>query len=137
MFYAGERRKRTQKVFTKPSRTVQSEAEACNINNIMRKYEKTGIVTHVRKTNGFYGDVSEVQDYHSAANFIAVAQESFMSLPASVRERFDNDPGKFIAFVDDPKNAEELVTMGLREAPKPAPEPVEVKVVNPVPDPQN
>lgn len=135
MFF--RKHERVQKVFKKPSRTLQSEAAACDINLIMKKYEKTGMITHVRKTSGFYGDVSEVTDYHSAANFVAVAHESFMSLPSSVRERFKNDPGEFLAFVEDPKNADELIEMGLRSRPAPESPPVKVEVTNPAPEPQN
>jgi hypothetical protein len=44
-----------------------------------------------------------------------------MQLPSDIRAKFDNDPGEFFEFCTDPKNADEMVQLGLREAP-PSPE---------------
>lgn len=44
-----------------------------------------------------------------------------MTLPAKVRDRFSNDPGKFLAFVDDPKSREEMYELGLAKRPDPPP----------------
>ena len=103
--------------FTQPSRTRQSEKNECNINNIMAKYEDTGQITHIQNNPGQYGDFSEVPDYHSALNQIKRAQDTFDALPSQIRKRFDNDPGAFVEFVDNPKNNQELINMGLKTAP--------------------
>jgi len=90
-----------------------------DVNNIMRKYEKTGILTHVARYAGEYGDFSGVPDYKEGLERIMAANEMFDSLPARLRDRFGNDPAKFIDFATNPENLDELRTMGL--APMEAP----------------
>lgn len=62
--------------------------------------------------------------YHEAKNLIINAENQFNSLDAAVRIKFENDPAQFLSFVEDPKNAQELVKLGLAvaipEAPSPA-----------------
>lgn len=96
-----------------PGLTKQAFKKDCDINYIMQKYEKTGVVEHLSRYNGQYGDFSDVQDYHSSLNQVIAADEMFMTLPAGVRKEFDNDPGKFLDFVGDPKNEDRMVELGL------------------------
>lgn len=110
------------------SMTKQSHKKECDINTIMKKFEREGIVTHARQHAGTYGNFIGAPDYHTALNEIKKADEMFMSLPAQVRKKFDNDAGAFLAFAQDPKNEKELVEMGLakaREAPPEPPPPAE------------
>jgi len=93
--------------------TQQHMAKDCDINNIMKKYEKTGIVTHLAKYQGDYHDFTVMPDFHTAMNTIKEADEMFLSLPASIRDKFENDPGKFVEFATDECNHDELVKMGL------------------------
>ena len=60
-----------------------------------------------------YGDYSSVSDFHAAQNLIAEATQTFDLLPASLRKRFDNDPAKLLAFLEDDSNREEAVKLGL------------------------
>lgn len=114
------------------SRTKQAFRDECNINNIMRKFEKTGMVDHVRTVNGSYDDFTNTPvDYHDAMNIVVNAQNMFMTVPAKVRARFGNDPGAFISFVEDPANREECVKLGLAVPPAEPPAPMRVEVVNP------
>lgn len=104
-----------QKTFNKKSRTRQSEAEACDINSIMGKYRTTGFTKKVTLNTPVYGDFSNALDYMEAKNALIAADEIFMSLPARVRSRVNNDPAQLIAFVEDPENHDELVSLGLVE----------------------
>lgn len=108
-----ERVPRVRISFQKPTRTKQSFQNECDINRIMRRFEKTGLVEHVNRHRGDYGDFMEAPAYHEAMNRVASAQAAFMSLPARVRQRFGNDAGMFLAFVQDPKNIQEMVSLGL------------------------
>lgn len=99
------------------SRTKQSFKDQCDINNIMKKYIKTGTITHIRNSNGKYGDFTSAMDYHDAMNAVHEANEAFMGLSAAVRSRFDNDPGKLLDFVNDAKNKDEAIKLGLIEKP--------------------
>lgn len=106
-------RKRQQILFTEPSRTKQAFKAECDINNILSKYQKTQLLTHVNEIKGSYGDFSEVADYQTALNSVIAANESFMGLPASVRQRFGNDPSNLISFISDDSNYEEAHKLGL------------------------
>ena len=46
-------------------------------------------------------------------NIVLKADEMFNDLPSRARRHFDNDPAKFLDFVQDPKNHEQLVDLGL------------------------
>jgi len=92
-------------------------ADECEINNILAKYQKTGLVEHVTNNPGVYGDYSNVPNYRDALNIVIDAQDNFDSLPSSIRKRFDNDPSLFLDFVYNPENRDEMVKMGLIETP--------------------
>lgn len=97
------------------SRTRQSEAAATNINAIMRKYEKTGLLPKGDARQAFYADVSEMGDYRTALENVRLAEESFMELPATLRREFQNDPAEFLDFCSDPTNRDKMAEMGLIE----------------------
>lgn len=100
------------------SRTQQHFKEECDVNLIMKRFERTGILDHLNQYQGRYGDFLDVpQDYQSAVNQVIAAQDMFMTLPGAVRALFENDPGKFLEFVDDPANAGRMVELGLARAP--------------------
>lgn len=112
-----------------PSLTKQSEKDACDINNIVRMHMRNGEdpARYPVLLSASVADFSEVGDYHSALNEVVAAQEAFYSLPAELRTRFDNDPGKLLDFINDDRNRDKAIEYGL--IPKP-----EVTVpVDPVP----
>lgn len=114
--------------FQLPSMTRQEFLADADINNILKRYQETGFLVDPSRPSSLqpmFGDFSNVQDYQSALDALIVAQDNFMKLPARVRDRFNNDPGEFLKFVENPENADELVKMGL--AKKPAAKPVEDK----------
>lgn len=100
----------------------QHMAAACDINNIMANYVATGELTHINGAAATYGDFSEVLDYREGLHQIQAAGEMFMELPAKVRDRFDNDPAKFLDFATNPDNIEDMRSMGLAPALPPKPE---------------
>lgn len=123
-------RPRLVKEFKLPSRTLQASKDECDVNKILAKYKKTGVISHLNKYEGKYDDVSDTVDYQTALNIVRESDEVFKSLPADVRSRFANNPAEFFEFVHDPKNIDEMVSMGLARAPAPPPEPVQVRVVD-------
>lgn len=100
-----------------PTPTQQHMKAECEINNILGKYDKTGLITHVNRAVAQYGDYSEVNEYQESLNRVIAAQNAFMELPSAVRKRFANDPGAFFEFATDPSNHDEMVRMGLANAP--------------------
>lgn len=93
--------------------TKQANKDECDINNILRKYDSTGLITHVNEARAMYGDFTEVNEYKEACNLVISARDSFADLPSDIRKRFANDPGSFFEFVSNPDNLEEMYEMGI------------------------
>lgn len=90
----------------------QEFKDECDINVLLRRFNITGqLPVGVRMPT--YGDFEVVNDFHSAANSIAAARESFDLMPANIRGRFRNDPGEFVDFCSDLKNRDEAIRLGL------------------------
>lgn len=87
---------RQQTIIEGPSLTKQSEARACDVNEIVRKYDRTGVITHLQSAQAVFADVSEVGSYLDAVQQVESAQEAFMDLPSGLRAHFANDPARFI-----------------------------------------
>lgn len=95
------------------SLTQQNFQEECDINNIMRRFAKTGVLAHENTSTARYGNFTGFTDYHASMNKIIDAQNSFMSVDATIRARFHNDPGEFLEFTTNPENISEMIEMGL------------------------
>lgn len=95
-----------------PGFTQQNHKDECDVNRIIPRYERTGILTHLNKIEGTYGDLTGT-DFETAANIVANANSLFESLPSNVRKRFSNSPAMFLDFMDNPNNADEMVKLGL------------------------
>lgn len=105
--------KRVQLECNDKSRTKQAFANECNVNLIMKKYTKTGLVAHLAKHKGSYGDLINSLDYHESMNSLLEADQAFSSLPSGIRNEFQNDPASFLEFAQNPDNHDELIKMGL------------------------
>lgn len=102
------------------SKAIQSAEEESNINTIVRRFGISG------ELPGGYampqsGDFTNIPDFHTAMNLVRKAQEEFVKVPAEVRARFNNDPGRFMDFFDDPANYDEALKLGLVNARPPVP----------------
>lgn len=118
--------------FPHASRTKQQFVEESDINTIMRKYEKTGVIDpRLQRGPGSYGDFSNATDYHTSLTQIVEAQDAFYDLPASLRKRFNNDPAELLDFLADDRNRDEAIKLGLVPAPEPEAPPTKVEVVSP------
>jgi len=111
-------------------RTKQDCKEECDINYVLKKYDKTGLLLHVNKAKAQYGDYTTVNEYQVNLNKVMEAQASFDDLPSSVRKRFQNDPGEFLEYISNPKNDKEMIELGLA-IPRPTDDPIKVVVTNP------
>ncbi|WNK12902.1 MAG: internal scaffolding protein [Microvirus sp.] len=93
--------------------TKQEFKDECDINWILRNYEKTGqLPAMYDPSQAQYGEVLGL-DYLEAQNLIANANSMFATLPSAIRNRFDNDPAKFLDFTADEKHLPEMAEMGL------------------------
>lgn len=102
------------------SLTRQSEYESTDINLIMKRYERTGMLPD-SILQGMFADVSEMGDFRSALAIVEAGEEAFMALEPKVRSRFDNDAATFLEFFNDSANIDELRAMGLIEPAAAAP----------------
>lgn len=96
----------------------------CDVNLMLQKYQSTGTLRLNTKTP-IYDDFSHVPEYMDAQQILIKANEQFEGLPAKVRKKFDNDPKNFLEFATNPENQEEMISLGLIDAPPPVPPPVE------------
>lgn len=104
-------------------RTKQSFKDECDINVIIRRFLRTGVMDFTARNEPRYGDCTGME-YTQAMQTVAAAKSLFNELPAALRARFDNEPALFLDFVQDDKNRDEARELGLlkpEEAPKPAP----------------
>lgn len=114
--------------------TEQNHKNRVQIQNILNKYTKTGILTHINTVQGSYGDYPTAVDFQTMQNIIANAKTMFNSLPSSIRSEFDNDPAKFLDAVQNPENRDHFLEMGFDA--EDLPEPVEVPAPqDPPPEP--
>ncbi|QCQ85075.1 internal scaffolding protein [Blackfly microvirus SF02] len=97
--------------------TKQSFKDDCDINNIMRKYERTGVLDHTAMSVPQYGEYMGSMSYQDSLNAILYAQDQFAALPADLRARFGNDPAELLSFMEDSANLDEAVKLGLVQKP--------------------
>ena len=106
--------KRVRTINTLPTRTQQQFKDQCDVNQIMAKYKKTGSITHIRNAeNGVYMDLAEIPDLLTAKIQLQQAELAFSQMPAKLRHQFQNDPIQLVSYLQDPKNHEEAIHLGL------------------------
>lgn len=114
-----------------PSMTQQHFHDDTKIDVILERYVQTGILPNSQVQPVFGDFIGMTDDYHEALNIVIAAEEAFYSLPAYLRERFANEPANLLRFLDDSRNRDEAIKLGLIEkadidlvTPSPAPTPV-------------
>ncbi len=107
-----------RQAFTEPSLTKQSFKKECDINVIMSKYQKSGLISHINTHEARYGETS-AQSFTEAQYLVAEAQSMFAELPSKARRYFNDDPKAFLAFTEnyDPEtDKQQLIDLGLSES---------------------
>lgn len=99
-------------VVTGAGKTEQAHKAQCDINVILRDYQRTGLIRHAKENAGRYDDVTAI-DFTQAMQLVTSAQNMFLSLPSDMRKRFGNDPAAFLDFVQNPENAGEMQKLGI------------------------
>lgn len=120
VYYTGEIiNPHSGEVTVPPSMTKQEFVRECDINNIIKAFSRTGMLNHVsaRAAEGAYQDLPDNIDFQESLAVIEHAEAAFMTLPAKVRDRFGNEPERFLAFMADPANKDEIYELGLAVRP--------------------
>lgn len=100
------------------SLTIQSDADAADIHQILDRAKKTGLLPQVTSRSIDTDNLPSVESFHEAMNIIAHSKQQFENLPSDVRQAFGNDASNLLAAVHDPKQHEKLVELGLANAPQ-------------------
>lgn len=116
-----------------PSKAArQSEKEQTDINRIVQRFDRDGVLSHLNERVATFQDVTNLSGgYREALHQVRAADEFFAQLPAKVRERFENNPGAFLDALVDPGRRTELEELGVLEkekaggAPTPPPAPTQ------------
>lgn len=96
-------RRRLQKDFPDPSMVKKSFAKDADINNVVRKYISQN-VPFPTDPKLVFGDFSKTSHLSDAFDLVGRAMDAFDELPAKVREKFENDPQRFLhALEKNPK----------------------------------
>jgi len=106
-----------------PGKTKQNMKDETDINLIMARYQKTGLINFVNTRQAEYMNSNPV-DFHQAMNIIAESNSIFADMPAYLRKKFNNDPGQFLDFVQNEENRPEMIELGLVERTPDDPPPV-------------
>lgn len=99
------------------SLTKQEFKDECDVNKIVSKYDKTGILTHINNNKPVFMDTTGI-DYREALHTVIDANKAFDELPSILRKRFSNDPALMLEFLQDSSNLDEAIKLGLVEPPK-------------------
>ncbi len=75
--------------------TLQAPKAECDVNNIVARYQQTGIINHVQKNEGHYRDM-DGQTLQDHMNKVAEAKSNFENLPSKTRAFFGNNPITFL-----------------------------------------
>jgi len=110
-------RKRVQMKPKGESLTQQHFAKDADVRNIIKQYDRTGLIANVARGVAQYGDYSEINEYRESLDMVNRANDNFNQLPAELREMFGNDAGTFFEFATNPENEEKMIELGLKEAP--------------------
>lgn len=114
-----------------PTMTKQSLKDNQDVNKIIKRYEKTGVLGDLMKFEGQFGEVDSIS-YHEAMNLVANANSEFEKVPSAIRAKFHNDPGEFIDYATNPENQEQMIKWGLANPLPPLPDdaPIKVEITN-------
>lgn len=105
-----------------PSLAKQSFKAECDINNIMDKYKRAGVIGFQdNMKQGRFADLTNAGDYHLSLNKVLDAQRAFDALPSGVRSAFQNDPSLMLEFVADPANLDRAIELGIAKPREAAP----------------
>jgi len=109
-------------------RVEQTHKDEVNINNIVKRHGMD-LIAKTAALQQFTYDDNPNNDFQETMNMILKAKESFSSVPSEIRKKFDNDPAKFMDFIHNGDNQQQLIDWGLAKAPE-TPQPIEVVVTN-------
>lgn len=92
--------------------TEQAHLKECDVNLIIKKFDKSGVIDHVSKFEASFGNLSGI-DFKDAQDLIINANNQFDKLPPKIRRHFKNKPENLLTFMEDENNREKAIELGL------------------------
>ena len=96
--------------------TEQHHKEAVQVENILKKFRDTGVITHTNQHEGQYGNFVDAQTFAIAHQNVAEAKSMFESLPSHIRNDMANSVENFLEFIHNPENRQAILDYGLSDA---------------------
>lgn len=96
-----------------PKLTDQSDAKDADINAIMERYKKTGMLPQYKEKIGQYLDNTQIPTFMDAHDLVVQAQELFLQIPSPIRKLMDNDPANLENFIKNKDNHDILREYGV------------------------
>lgn len=103
-----------------PTKTQQQFKDDADINVLLERFGAGQQIPLAARQPIWGMDFTEDFDFQRAFAAVQAAMEGFDDLPARIKNRFDNDPGKLLTFLNNPENKAEAVFLEI--IPKPDPE---------------
>jgi len=123
---------RVATVNTAKSKTQRQFKDQTDFAAIMKKYSPSQREAFLNSplANAVYSDLTSLPaTYQEALDLAIAAKDSFMLLPLPVRKKFSHDPQQLMDFLDNPKNREEAIKLGLVRGPEKEAPPMRVRVI--------
>ncbi len=108
--YFGKHGKPEVKKYKLHGKTKQSQADECDINMLLERYQRDASLGHLEKYGGQYGNYADY-DFENHVTKIAEMNTIFEQLPAEVKKDFGQSTNKFFEFVTAPENREKLAEL--------------------------
>lgn len=110
----GRPRYRVQTKIVDDGRTEQQHADEADIRTLMARAKATGQLPYSQRPQiSEYMDLTDAPTYQEALNVIAEARNVFSELPASIRDRYNNDPARFLEGIKTEEGQKLLIKAGL------------------------
>lgn len=114
--------------------TEQHHEKQCNINNIMARYEKTGLIDHINRIEGNYGDATGA-DFKTALDLVKREEANFAELPAKIRAELNDDPAEYLDLVATDEGVKQMADLLFGSTKTDQPEKPEPDVPEPTKEP--
>jgi len=95
------------------SPTKQAFKEQCDFNLVIKNYQQTGTINHIRRGEPMYGNFDQRMDLMDATLRVNEAQAIFDGLESGIREVAGNDKLKFAELLETPEGRMKLYDAGL------------------------
>lgn len=101
-----------------PSMCEQHTVKSTNINYLIEKFQPDELAAYIAAKNSHRAEVvghdfSQEPNLQEAKNKVLEMRQAFEQLPKHIRDQFNNNHVQFLKFLDNEKNCDKLIELGL------------------------